>query len=374
MPEAANSAAVRKGNRKRVFRYIYDAQSPVTKQSIAQTLSLSLPTVSASLSELMEEGLLTYSGTFASTGGRKPRAITVAADARFSVGIQIKEDQAIISAIDLRAQELASHTVLRTFADSDEYYAHLAQSLETFLDQHALPREKLLGVGIALPGIVQWEEELAVYVPTLGLRNRKLVHLRSHFPYPIVVVNDANASGFAESWGRPGQEAMVFLVLEKGVGGAILMGGQSYTGDHNRSGELGHLCVVPNGRRCRCGRQGCFEAYCSTARLSDDLGVTLEDFFHRLRRQDETACRVWDEYLFHLAQGIVNIQVMMDCDVVIGGVLTDYLEPYLPQLREEVSRLSSFGADNRILLSRYHTHSVCAGAALHFIDLFLQDV
>ena len=349
MPEAANSAAVRKGNRKRVFRYIYDAQSPVTKQSIAQTLSLSLPTVSASLSELMEEGLLTYSGTFASTGGRKPRAITVAADARFSVGIQIKEDQAIIS----RAQELASHTVLRTFADSDEYYAHLAQSLETFLDQHALPREKLLGVGIALPGIVQWEEELAV---------------------PIVVQNDANASGFAESWGRPGQEAMVFLVLEKGVGGAILMGGQSYTGDHNRSGELGHLCVVPNGRRCRCGRQGCFEAYCSTARLSDDLGVTLEDFFHRLRRQDETACRVWEEYLFHLAQGIVNIQVMMDCDVVIGGVLTDYLEPYLPQLREEVSRLSSFGADNRILLSRYHTHSVCAGAALHFIDLFLQDV
>ena len=84
-----NTADLRRQNRSRVFRYIFDSETPVTKQEIAQSLSLSLPTVGQNLKELQECGLLETQGTFHSTGGRKPRAIGVAAGVRCAVGIMI---------------------------------------------------------------------------------------------------------------------------------------------------------------------------------------------------------------------------------------------------------------------------------------------
>lgn len=84
-----NTAELRRQNRSRVFRYIFASQNPVIKQDIAHALSLSLPTVGQNLKELQQSGLLETQGTFSSTGGRKPRAIGIAAGVRCAVGVMI---------------------------------------------------------------------------------------------------------------------------------------------------------------------------------------------------------------------------------------------------------------------------------------------
>ena len=80
--------------------------------------------------------------------------------------------------------------------------------------------------------------------------------------------------------------SMAYLSLENGVGGAVLVNGDLYAGDNRRSGEFGHMCVEPGGLPCKCGKRGCLEAYCSARRISDDINITLKDFFAGVERHD----------------------------------------------------------------------------------------
>ena len=111
MQEATTSAALRQNNRRRIYRYIYDSSEPVTKQDVARSLELSMPTVSSNITDLMDEGLISYTGTLASTGGRKPRTISLVSDVRFSMGLSIMDDAVRLTAVDLKAQELAYQKV-----------------------------------------------------------------------------------------------------------------------------------------------------------------------------------------------------------------------------------------------------------------------
>ena len=129
MQEALTSAALKQTNRRRIYQYIYQSPQPVTKQEIAGALGLSLPTVSGNLNEFLEEELLSYSGTQASTGGRKPRTISLVANARFSVGISIMDDAVRLVAINIRAKELGYQKVYKKFCHSPRYYQEVAQLL-----------------------------------------------------------------------------------------------------------------------------------------------------------------------------------------------------------------------------------------------------
>lgn len=79
-------------------------------------------------------------------------------------------------------------------------------------------------------------------------------------------------------------------------------------------------------------RQGCLEAYCSAARISDDLDVTLEVFFQRLEQSNSPYQELWKNYLEDLATAVTTIHTILDCPVMIGGAVSQYLPPYRSQL------------------------------------------
>ena len=201
----------------------------------------------------------------------------------------------------------------------------------------------MLGLGITVPGVVDKEQSMLIFAPTLGLRNALLQSLNNIFShYPVHIENDANASGYAESWIRKGTRNLVYVSIERGVGGALFLNNTRYTGDNGRSGEFGHICIVPNGRTCRCGKRGCLEAYCSTSRLSDDLDITLEDFFTMLHQGNQQIALTWTCYRDHLTDGLAMIRAALDCDLVLGGMLAAYLEDELPIIRQEVCKKTVF--------------------------------
>ena len=370
-----NTAELRRQNRNRVFRYIYGSDTPVTKQDVAQNLNLSLPTVGQNLKELQEVGLLETQGTFSSTGGRKPRAIGVAAGVKCSIGIQLSKFHLHIVCIDLRAKVVAQQTIERDFDDSDDYFLFIAGALETFLDENNIDRGRLLGVGIALPGIPDSDRGIITLSRTLSSADISISKLTEHIPYPCFVEIDANAGGVAEWWNHQEHENMVYLSIQRGVGGAVLLDGVRYMGHHHHSGEFGHMCIVPGGQRCLCGRRGCLEAYCSTARISTDLGITREEFFEALETGNPDYQKLWSDYLDHLAIGINNIRMVLDCDIVLGGVLAHFMAPYLENLRGRLKAISSFETDGEFLkLSRYLSWSTCVGVALHFISDFIENI
>ena len=352
----------RRQSRSSIYRHLYNTRDFCARQSLARDLGLSLPTVYQNLSELMAAGLVRDSGEQQSTGGRKASGLSIVPDARIAVGISVTETCLRFVAADLHLRELAYE---KTDIPPDATFPGMWELLA-----------RLLGVGVALPGILAPEDASLSYAPTLNLKGKaSLKELTQTIPYPTYVENDGTSSGYAEWFKRNGKQSMAYLSLENGVGGAILFNGVPYMGDHRRSGEFGHMCVEPGGLLCKCGRQGCLEAYCSARRISSDLGITLEEFFAGVENRSAEYVLQWENFLRHLAIGINNIRMVLDCDVVLGGFLTEYISPYFSQLKEYAAAINTFEPNADYLhLSILRRHTVPLGVALHFVVEFLEQI
>lgn len=367
-----STVELRKQNRNRVYRQLIALWEPVTKQELAYCLSMSLPTLSQNLNELAEMGLIDRSATTDSTGGRRPRLIRPLPDARFALGMELTGGDLRLVAINLRQEPLAYQKIVLTFSNTPKYGGRLAEIIERFLDGNHLDRGKLLGVAMTLPGIIGPDHTTIQYAPTIGIHTSTPCRFIRAIPYPVLLDNDANCGGFGEWWNRTGQQSMAYLSLSRGVGGAILVDGKLYDGVSHRAAEFGHLCLHPGGRRCECGRQGCLEAYCSAARLSDDLGISLDVFFRRLEEGNTACLTLWNSYLEDLALAITTIHTILDCPVMIGGSVSQYLPPFRGRLAKLIRELDPLSDQNDCFtFCPSSSHSVCIGAATRFVYQFI---
>lgn len=366
----------RRLTRNAIYQYLYNAPAPCTKQDIAAGLKLSMPTVHQNLSELRLAELVRPAEVRDSTGGRRALCLTIAENARFAVGVSVSSQYLRFLAANLRLEEIAYQKLPRAgAADLGELGGQIARELERFLDRFGLNRKKLLGVGIALPGIVSSDQKTLQIAPTLHLGGAALSELTICIPYPTWVANDATSGGYAEWYAQKDQGSIVFLSLEEGVGGAVLIDGAPYTGLNGRSGEFGHLCVQPGGLTCKCGRRGCLEAYCSAARISSDLGVTVEQFFAGVQAGNRAYQTLWENYLQYLAVALGQIRMAFDCNIVLGGYLAQYLAPWLPRIRELAAQHDPFDSDaSYVQLCRYPRHAVPLGVSLHYIYHFIETL
>ena len=362
--------------RSRIYRKLYDSQSFCSRQTLARSCGVSMPTLYQNLNELIDEGLVRFSGEEQSTGGRRAQGLDIVPDARFSIGISVSEISLRLIAADLRLQELAYRSMpFDVPACLDGSAPRVAAHLEDFLNDFALDRSRLLGVCVTVPGLVSEDQKTIFFAPTLSLRNEPMHDILGDIPYPLHVDNDGSASGHAEYYVRRGHSNMAYLSLENGVGGAVLVGGTPYAGDHSRSGEFGHICVEPGGLRCACGKTGCLEAYCSPKRIERSLGVTPEEFFRDVADHRPEYEELLYDMLRHLAVAVNSIRMALDCDVVLGGFLSEYLVPYLPILRRYVLAGNPFEENaDFVQFSALRRHITPLGAALYFIREFVESV
>jgi predicted NBD/HSP70 family sugar kinase len=128
----------------------------------------------------------------------------------------------------------------------------------------------VLGIGMAIPGMVQWPQGVNLFSPNYGWRNvpvRALMEER--LGRPVLADNEVRAVALAEQQFGVARLArtIVFLDVGMGVGGAVVLDGNLYRGVHGAAGEMGHNTVEPNGPLCGCGNRGCLEVFCSVRGL-----------------------------------------------------------------------------------------------------------
>lgn len=364
----------RLNTRARIYKLLYASDKPMSKLEIAERLSISMPTVYQNISELMDMGLIKYSGLRPSSGGRPAMNLEVVADAKYALGVSIQTGRLNFAAVNLKCNEPAYKTVYRLSSIfSPDYIRFFTDELEKFIDENGVEREKLLGVGICIPGTFFKDGVTVNYAPALGIKNVSMKPLADAIPYPVHLDNDANCAGFAENTFRDSRDGLAYLSLADGVGGSIFVNGLQHRGNNSLSGEFGHMTVEYNGRTCACGKKGCLEAYCSEYRILTDSGVTLEKFFSNLADGEEKALAIWDNYLEHLAVAIHNIRMAFDSKIVMGGIMAYYLQPYLGKLKEYVYGADPFTPHHDYLsISSNPLHVTVLGAAMYFVKGFLD--
>ena len=363
--------------RSAVYHCIYEEKEPLSKQDIARKLNLSFPTVYDSISDLLASGLIEYCGFRQSSGGRPAQCLRPVMNARSAIGISISSHRLRFVATDLGKQVNAYKDIRHSLnVEEPAFRPYIANQLELFIDENRIDRSRLLGVGITLAGLILPGSNTVFYAPTLYLKDLSLHDLLKAIPYPAFIENDANSGGFAEWYTSDTDEKNIaYLMLETGVGGSVLVNGAPYRGDHNRSGEFGHMCVELNGRECACGKRGCLEAYCSEKRFRSDMGLSAAEFFAKLRENDPDAVTLFEDYKRRLVTAILNIRLSLDCDIVLGGFISEYLEPYLTDLRSLLIEANPFDSDAGYLrIDRSPRYSTMLGVAFMYIRDFLNSL
>lgn len=220
--------------------------------------------------------------------------------------------------------------------------------------------EKIVGIGIGCPGTLDVANGVVNYTNNLGWNNLHLAKImQEKLPYPIRLINDANAAALGEAKFGAGKshDTVIMLTLGTGVGGGIIINGKLFEGNEGKGGELGHMVVQVDGEQCSCGRKGCLEAYASaTALIRETKKAMLENkdsklweiapeidavggrtIFKALALNDETAKRVFDNYIKYLGEGILNFCDIFRPNVIVlsggianaGDVLFNPLNEYL---------------------------------------------
>lgn len=369
----ANNMDVKRRNRINTLRSILSCER-ISQMELTQRLALSWPTVLQNVKELVGLGLVQEVGSYDSTGGRRAKAYAPVRDARLALGLDLTNDHVSVVLVDLGGQVVRYAQKARPFVLDDEYAQELGELVKQFVEDNAA-KGWLLGVSIALPGIVAEEEGLLRYSHILGIRDVPTEFFSRYIPYPCRFINDANAAGLAEVYGDPDAGDLVYLSLSDSVGGAILNEGALYTGMHLRAGEFGHNTLVPGGRRCYCGKEGCLDAYCSARVLASHTDGKLAEFFDRLRDGDPQMETVWQEYLEYLAVGVNNLHMSLDCEVIVGGYVGAYLEELGGPLRARLEERNTFGRDASYLrFCRYKLEAAAIGAALLQVEDFIQKI
>ncbi|MCL1835633.1 MAG: ROK family protein [Oscillospiraceae bacterium] len=199
-------------------------------------------------------------------------------------------------------------------------------------------------VGIGVPGTVNTAAGEVIFTPNLPVSGVNITDaIRKKLGCPVYLGNDANcaALGEATAGSARGVHCAVMITLGTGLGGGVVVGGKLHTGLSGAAGELGHMVISAGGRRCGCGRLGCWETYASATGLvvtaleamkSHDSGIMSQMcagdtsrldgrlIFKASRVGDKAACIAVAQYISHLAEGIANIINILEPDVIcVGG-------------------------------------------------------
>lgn len=369
-----NSIEVKKINRNNIYNFLYKHE-PISIQDIAYTLNMSLPTVTQNIKELHNRGLVIKTGLFESTGGRKANAIAFNSAARYSIGLDITRNHVSIVLIDLNVKVIKDDRKLYPFKNSKEYFKGVGDFVKSFIDDSNIDKNKILGVGIALPAILSEESQIVTYAEVIDFKGGNVKAFSEFIPYTCTLSNDANAAGFAEMWSEKSEENVAYLSLNNSVGGAIIIGRNIYNGQNYRGGEFGHMTIIPNGKTCYCGQKGCVDAYCSARILSDSTNGNIAEFFRLLKLNKEPQKSIWNEYISYLCVVINNLRMLFDCSVILGGYAGAYMDEYIEQLRELVAKCNTFERYGDYLnICKYKLETSAVGAALLHIERFIKNV
>ncbi|MFF1413202.1 ROK family transcriptional regulator [Streptomyces sp. NPDC058289] len=359
---------LRTGNRSAVLQQLYFG-GPLSRQELGPATGLSSGSVSNVVGELVADGLLEEAGIVDSDGGRPRTLLRVAPASAHMIGIDVGETRVRVELFDLTLTELARTELPlqpRGCYDVGPIVDHIRSGIATVLERAEVGSDRLLGVGIGVPGIVDRDAPggTVVHGQTIGwdaVPLEALLRATGAVPpeVPYIIDNGARTLGQAEMWfgaGRGARDAVVVL-FGSGVGASLITDGSP---DGATPGgaplEWGHLTVQVRGRRCRCGALGCLEAYTGAESLlarwaergggGDAIVGDEEDALAALLAAagggDKVALDLLEETAEYLGAGLSDVINLFQPErILIGGWAGLMLGPHiLPAVREHAMRYS----------------------------------
>lgn len=248
-------------------------QGPRSRARLAAELDLSRSAVSSLVVELEELGLVRTGGVERSGLGRPGTTVELDGRRVCGLGAEISVNHVSAVALDLRGRVVAEHRESLDASDLtvDEVLVRLVALVVRTEHEVRAAGGQIVGLGVGVAGLLDRTRDVLTLGPNLGWRDVPLgAELRARLgaAYPVLLDNEGNLAATAEAQpGDPTRQDLLVLYGEVGLGGGIVADGRLLRGRQGYAGEIGHMIVDPGGRRCGCGRIGCWETVCGLRAL-----------------------------------------------------------------------------------------------------------
>lgn len=325
-------------NTRLVLKTIYDA-GEISRADIARATRLTRPTISAIVTDLMNNQFVIETGQGPSAGGKRPTLLRVAEDNYHLLAVDLGSQEFRGALMNLRG-EIHHHHALPVNHQQAEAALTLVYTLLDHLT--AVSTTPLLGISIGAPGLVDAQKGIirhAVNLNWVDLPLRDLLAARYHAP--IYLANDSHMAALAEyTFGsaRDGRHLIV-IKIGRGVGAGLVLNGRPFYGDGLSAGEIGHVVVDdgPDGRPCTCGNTGCLETVASAAAIlrqaQEAVGqpdLTWEDVAAAYAQGETAVTAIVHHAANALGQAISGLIGSLNVHhIVLAGPVVALGQPYL---------------------------------------------
>jgi len=251
-----------------------------------------------------------------------------------------------------------------TMPDQESLIATLAADLAACGEKAQELGAEVKGMGLGVPGRVLPQEGRVAFSPNIPVLNDcpLVSRLQPQSPWPLFLENDANLFALGEYWlgAGLGHSQMLGITLGTGVGGGLILNGRLWSGSAGTSGEVGHMTVDPEGKKCHCGNRGCLETmasgYWAVAWVKEQLAQGASSWLRELYetdpeaiggetlvvaalQRDPLALKAFERVGRSLGQAIAAVVHLLGLSrVVVGGRFARAWEVFHLPLAEELHR------------------------------------
>ncbi len=282
------------------------------------------------------------------------------------IGIDLGATKTKIDIFDERYKVLAEKILLTTSKSGyDSVIKSIADNINSMLLAIGISIDSISCIGVGVAASIDYKSNKLIYANNLDWKEVQLEQeIRKYFDKDIYLVNDACAAALAEH--KFGSSAdyknSVLITLGTGIGAGIILNNKLFLGGDKYGIELGHIIIDVNGKKCNCGKRGCFETVASVNSLigeirdsvevknslimclcdNDLINLKGEMVFEAASMGDNFAKKILNKYIDYLAIGISNIVLMYRPQiVVIGGGIIQVGDLLIKPLNNKLEELSS---------------------------------
>jgi predicted NBD/HSP70 family sugar kinase len=346
------SESVRRANLSAILRELH-VSGPLSRSDLVARTGLTRSAIRALIGELVAARLVVEEpAARLGSPGRPSPVVRPVAERHVVLGLEIAVDSLAAARIGLGGEVLSLVRVDRPrghFAPQ-EIVADLARLARRVMARRS---SSPIGIGVAMVGVVRRYDGLVAVAPNLGWRDVPLGSLLEQTlerGLPVAVANEADLGALAElrRGAARGARNVLFVSGEVGVGGGLIVDGKPLTGQAGYAGEIGHIGVNPQGRRCGCGSVGCWETEVGerallmlAGRAPDGGRQAVDDVLREAAAGSETAVAAVEGVAHWVGIGLAGLINVFNPELVVLGGLLGRLFPLAESIiQDELERRS----------------------------------
>lgn len=358
-------------NRDLVLRTIF-ANESISRAEVARVTNLTRTTVSDVVSGLLSEGLVQEVGRGESIGGKSPILLSVVADSRYLIGLDLGQEKFIGAILNLRGEikEMVEEPV------HDDNGKTALELVYQIVDQLMKKKIKpIVGIGVGTPGLVNTREGVVVNAVNLEWQDLPLGQLlEKKYKIPVSILNDSQATAIGE-YVYGGEHAsdtnLIVVNIRQGLGSGILVNGRLFQGDGGGAGEIGHVVVQENGELCRCGKYGCLETVSSARAVVNQLNFnSLDQAQAAFDSGDAKATQVVENAAHFLGISLANLIGSLNIQkIVLTGDMTRFGTRWLDAVNASMrnAALARLSENTELELGRLDYRACILGASAYLL-------